>query len=188
MTVEDITQTRLAQRALADRAAGLGAMFDNAGAGIIEYDIASKRIVRVNRVYCAMMGRSEADLLAETDAARLTHPDDRGEHIARTAAIALTGHPYDSEKRYLRADGGVLWARISASITATHEDGRPRSPACNRAGHYRTPRHRSRLARERGNAAALARSRADRCLPARLQYRPAALRPRNADDARFRGR
>jgi diguanylate cyclase (GGDEF)-like protein/PAS domain S-box-containing protein len=121
----DIVALISAEHSNAAHAMELRAMFDNAGAGIVEVDIASKRVVRVNRIYCAMLGRGEAELLADPDPTRLTHPDDRAEHARSTAAIARSGCPYDTEKRYLRADGSILWARLSVSVIAKNAAGRP---------------------------------------------------------------
>ncbi len=126
VTFEDITENRRAQLALAERESELRTIFENAAAGVTEMDFASGRLVRVNRVFCEMLGRSEAELLGRLPRDTLTHPDDVGAANERLSAICETGQAYDAEKRYLRSDGAVVWARISASVSAFDRDGRPR--------------------------------------------------------------
>lgn len=125
ITFEDMTESRRAQLALAERESELRTIFENAAAGVTEMDFATGRLVRVNRVFCEMVGWSEADLLGRLPRDALTHPDDRGAAAERWSGASKTGQAYDAEKRYLRSDGSVVWARISASVSAFGRDGRP---------------------------------------------------------------
>jgi diguanylate cyclase (GGDEF)-like protein/PAS domain S-box-containing protein len=125
VTVENVTGGRRARLALAAREAQLQAIFDNAGAGVVEVDIESNRLVRVNRVFCEILGRSEAYLLAHPDPAELAHAEDRPAHDRGIAALCQTGVSYDAEARYVRGDGTIVWARSSASIAAVDGAGRP---------------------------------------------------------------
>jgi diguanylate cyclase (GGDEF)-like protein/PAS domain S-box-containing protein len=65
--------------------------------------------VRVNPELCRILGRSEADLVGRRDQS-LTHPDDRDADLDAAAEI-LAGrrHTFQTEKRFLRPDGSVVW-------------------------------------------------------------------------------
>jgi PAS domain S-box-containing protein len=89
--------------------------FANAPIGMCLVDLEG-RYVRVNAALCAILGRSEDELLGSSFVA-LTHPDDR---VASTEGWgrlrdgeALT---YQVEKRYLHADGHIVWALVSVSV------------------------------------------------------------------------
>jgi diguanylate cyclase (GGDEF)-like protein/PAS domain S-box-containing protein len=70
------------------------------------------RFVRVNQSLCAMLGYSEEELLGLTFQA-ITHPEDRDSaDLARTSLIARTSEVFETEKRYIRADGEVVWVQL----------------------------------------------------------------------------
>jgi diguanylate cyclase (GGDEF)-like protein/PAS domain S-box-containing protein len=98
-------------------------MFDNAAAGLAECDTVSNRLLRVNRAFCRMMARSETDVLAAATLSALTHPHDRAEDEEFWAAFAEIGQAREIERRYVRGDGAIVWARVSVSIA--DGDGRP---------------------------------------------------------------
>jgi PAS domain S-box-containing protein len=75
-----------------------------------------RRYVAANPAFLRMTGYSEAELRSLTPV-DITHEDDR----ASTEAIItaqLAGQPYlqHREKRYLRKDGGVIWAEVDAFL------------------------------------------------------------------------
>ena len=79
------------------------------------------RVVEINDAFCRMVGRSREELVGRTSF-DYTHPDDR----ARTAgivgeALRRGGERSVVEKRYLRPDGKVVWARLS--LSAAERDG-----------------------------------------------------------------
>ncbi|KAA5610421.1 bifunctional diguanylate cyclase/phosphodiesterase [Rhodovastum atsumiense] len=106
-----------AARALEHEAA-LEAVFANGTAGLAEVEIASGRFVRVNRRYCAITGRSEAELLGGLGPADVLHPAERAQVGQRLRTLAAAGSNWETELRYLRPDGGVVWARLSVSVSA----------------------------------------------------------------------
>ena len=123
--IRSVAESRQAQLASAARASEYQAIFDNAAAGAVEYEPASNRLLRVNRVFCQMMGRSEADLLGGVTPSALTHPDDWDKDSEHWAALTGTGEACNVEKRYLRPDGAIVWAHVSASIAAADGDELP---------------------------------------------------------------
>jgi len=73
-------------------------------------------ILDINRAFLTMLGYTIEEILSQ-DSAHFTHPDD----IARTrefyAFLREHNHaPAAIEKRYVRKDGRILWARASASM------------------------------------------------------------------------
>lgn len=86
---------------------------------------ADGRFLQVNRAACALFDRAEDDLLRCTFQ-ELTHPDDLGADLALLEEL-LEGRrdSYELEKRYLRPDGSVVDARLSA-LVVRDQDGAPR--------------------------------------------------------------
>jgi PAS domain S-box-containing protein len=99
------------------------AMFDVSSVGKVEVEPESGRFLRVNTAMCKFVGYSEAELVTRT-VYDITHPDDRdldGETLPRLRAGEITG--FDLEKRYIRKDGNVVWARVT--VNAIRVPGRP---------------------------------------------------------------
>ena len=78
--------------------------------------------LRVNPALCALLGRSEEELLSTTWAA-VTHPDDvgPGEMLARRLEWGEC-ETAQIEKRYVRPDGSHVWARLNISSTRRASD------------------------------------------------------------------
>lgn len=87
------------------------AIFEDSPVGICVVD-RNLRVVDVNAAYCDMLGRTEAEVMGAL-IPDFTHPEDRGRDIEAMPRV-LSGElaHYKTEKRYLRKDGGVTWARI----------------------------------------------------------------------------
>src|SRR3954449_9949756 len=64
-----------------------------------------------------MLGYTRSDLVGKF-LAELTHPDDVKETARRFAQMIRGGKPYEIEKRYVRKDGSILWADVSASAVS----------------------------------------------------------------------
>jgi len=89
----------------------LQSLVEQAWAGIAQVDLEG-RFVEVNDRYCAMVGRSRAELLGMR-MQDLTHPEDLGGNLSLFGRTAQTGEPFDIEKRYMRPDGTSVWVRNS---------------------------------------------------------------------------
>jgi diguanylate cyclase (GGDEF)-like protein/PAS domain S-box-containing protein len=82
------------------------------------------RALRVNRALCVMLGYEERELLARSGR-EITHPDDFGVEAELTRRLLAGEVPGgETEKRYIRADGSVLFAQLSMSV-ARDRDGQP---------------------------------------------------------------
>ncbi|GLZ33744.1 hypothetical protein Lesp02_59320 [Lentzea sp. NBRC 105346] len=97
--------------------------FDNASIGMSLVDMDFK-LTQVNRALCEMLGRTESELLG-TGFTEFTHPDDREQSLAAAEAMRDNHHgPFRMEKRYLHADGRVLWVVMTSSVVHA-ESGEP---------------------------------------------------------------
>ncbi|MEA2493371.1 MAG: hypothetical protein QOJ29_1282, partial [Thermoleophilaceae bacterium] len=74
------------------------------------------RFLGANRAFASLLGYSERDLL-EHDIFSVTHPDDV--ETERALASALFEHErteYELDKRFVRGDGSIVWARFRAHV------------------------------------------------------------------------
>jgi diguanylate cyclase (GGDEF)-like protein/PAS domain S-box-containing protein len=101
------------------------AAFDSAPIGMALFNTDGE-YVRVNAALCTMLGRTEAELLGRRDQ-EFTHVDDRQADVDAAFHI-LAGRlsTHQTEKRFLRPDGSVVWA-IANLTFLRDEDGRPLS-------------------------------------------------------------
>lgn len=83
------------------------------------------RLLRVNPALAAMLGRS-AEALLQRGFQEITHPDDLAEDLALVdRALAGEIDSYRLRKRYLHAQGHVVWGDLSVAVVR-EEDGRLR--------------------------------------------------------------
>jgi PAS domain S-box-containing protein/diguanylate cyclase (GGDEF)-like protein len=120
---QDITARKAAEAALRESEERFRLAFDDAPIGIA---LVSPRgeWLRVNRRLTEMIGYSEADLFGSTFQ-DITHPDDLDTDLEHVQAV-LAGkiRTYDMEKRYVRADGSLIWILLSVSLVRD-EQGEP---------------------------------------------------------------
>ncbi|HYR29410.1 MAG TPA: PAS domain S-box protein, partial [Thermoanaerobaculia bacterium] len=83
---------------------------------------ATGRFIRVNQAFARLVGRSIEELVGN-DSSAFTHPDDLAltSNTLRTAPLSQEA-PRIGEKRYVRKDGSIVWARTSLS-SAIGDDG-----------------------------------------------------------------
>ena len=119
----DVTERRRAASRLAEAEARFRGAFDHAAIGmaIIATD---GRPLRVNAALCELAGRHEGELL-ELTIAELTHPDDLPAELAHWERL-VSGEirDFEMDKRLLRPDGVLLWARQSTALVRG-DDGAP---------------------------------------------------------------
>ncbi len=103
---------------------GLGLLFWQAAVGIAQTDLTG-RFLRVNSWYCALVGRSQEELL-QLRMQDITDPDDLPGNVSLFERLGKTGEPFEIEKRYRRPDGSIVWVRNSVSCVRD-SSGEPQS-------------------------------------------------------------
>jgi PAS domain S-box-containing protein len=101
------------EEALRESEARLRATVEQATAGVARCDT-NGRILFANRTLCKMLGYTESELIGRS-VADVTHRDDVKRNMRLFWRMIRSGKPFEIEKRYIRKDGSVLWADVSAS-------------------------------------------------------------------------
>ncbi|SDP29229.1 PAS domain S-box-containing protein/diguanylate cyclase (GGDEF) domain-containing protein [Nakamurella panacisegetis] len=96
--------------------------FDRAGIGMALISLAPDnygRYLRVNPMFCRIVGREENAILQLTSA-QLTHPDDQAEDVRQLRALHTgTESMYQRDKRYIKGDGTPVWVTITVSSSGS---------------------------------------------------------------------
>ncbi len=122
--VQDITERKLAQESLQDKYREFAAIFERSIVGKGEVNPVTGRFLRVNQALADLTGYSIAELcrMTFTD---ITHPDDRQRDLEIFAQVRSgLAESWQSEKRYLRKDGSIIWVNVAGNIIR-YDDGRP---------------------------------------------------------------
>ncbi len=109
----DITQEIEKRLEAYEREESYATLISQSPLGIAIISTVTGKIYSVNPSFCRILGRSEAELTTTTWQA-FTHPEDIAPNEELNAQI-LRGErsEYAIEKRYLRPDGTILWARLT---------------------------------------------------------------------------
>jgi len=110
----------------ADHAAAIEALFVTDIAGIAQADLRTGRFTRVNARMCKMLGRSEQELLSLSPA-DVQHPEDSARVMPDFIKAMTQNGWWKGEVRHILPDGGIMWALISATVTARDARGAPLS-------------------------------------------------------------
>jgi diguanylate cyclase (GGDEF)-like protein/PAS domain S-box-containing protein len=95
--------------------------FDEAAIGMTITSLEG-RYLRVNRSFAAMVGRAQEDLVG-AHVRDVTHPDDAAADIDAIARMAAgEQESYDVEKRYVRPDGEIVWARLGVTVVTVGDE------------------------------------------------------------------
>ncbi len=109
---KDITEHKRAEKALRESERRFRAVYEKSPVGIALVDTQTRRFLQANPKFCAIVGRSEEELL-QLDMVSITHPDDveiSNEYMRGVIQEKLVN--FGLEKRYLRPDGSVRWGRV----------------------------------------------------------------------------
>ncbi len=120
----DVTDMVKAQEALQESEERFRTFFELAAVGTTQLDPATMRFSRTNQRFCEMTGYTCEELRSMTFN-ELTHPEDRTLDAEAFAKTLLPGAPtYETEKRYIRKDGRIIWVHVWAAVA--HDSlGRP---------------------------------------------------------------
>lgn len=98
-----------------DETAAFNTLLSLSGVGVVQVDFEG-RIVRVNRRYGEILGYTQDELISKA-IADITHPDDRRrDEDSLHEMLAGRLQEYCVEKRYVRKDGAVIAARLTAAL------------------------------------------------------------------------
>ena len=99
----------------ADLEARFRATFEHAAVGLAQLD-ADGRIVLANERLCAILGYTRAELV-ELSFRDVSHPEDReSSALPRARMYAGEIRQFALRKRYLRKDGSIVWAQVTAAL------------------------------------------------------------------------
>ncbi|HRD44991.1 MAG TPA: PAS domain S-box protein [Caulobacter sp.] len=113
--LRDVTERREAEARAEAEAAILRSAFEHGAVGkaLITPD---GRFQRINPALCDLLGYSEAEMLV-LDFRDITHPDDLDADLERVRQLRDGQIPsYRLDKRYLRADGSIVWVELTVSL------------------------------------------------------------------------
>ena len=113
--ISDITDQRRAEEELRASEQRFRNSFAHSATGILLVDL-NGRFVETNRAYSEITGYTQTELESLTFL-DITHPEDV-DRCVRVFRQMLDGEiaSYLIEKRYVRKDGGVVWARVSSTL------------------------------------------------------------------------
>ncbi|HTK71560.1 MAG TPA: EAL domain-containing protein [Croceibacterium sp.] len=114
LAVRDQTAWNRANEAIRSREAQLANIFSQAIVGIVESG-PDGRARLVNERFCEILGRSESEVLG-TEVMEFTHPADMESVQALLRAKRVKGESFQTEKRYLRPNGDIVWCKLSVSF------------------------------------------------------------------------
>jgi PAS domain S-box-containing protein len=113
--MEDITERKEAQEALRQSEERFRGLVEQGPIGIALMD-RDYRLLKANEALCRMLGYSPSELLGKSPL-DFTHPDDRQATIDLTERLFVAQVPMRKlEKRYLKKNGEVIWANVTASL------------------------------------------------------------------------
>ena len=111
-----------ARRALSDSEARFRATFENAAVGVALVGTDGS-ILRANNSFARMLGYSVEELQTRTFQ-DLTHPDDLATNLSvLNKTLVGEADSYSIEKRYVRRDGGVVWASLTVGCARKTDGG-----------------------------------------------------------------
>ena len=116
---EDVcAETRMAYHAARESEERFKGAFEGAPIGMVLHtiDVRAGRLLQVNRAMCDITGYTDDELVGRS-LVDMTHPDDVQESSALVEG--LVGGEIDRfqlEKRYIHADGHVIWALVHGSV------------------------------------------------------------------------
>jgi len=111
----DINDRKRAEEALRESEERFRGTFENAAVGIAHVD-SQGQFLRVNEKFCDIVGCPRAQFIGHT-IPEMTHPDDIAADLAQFGPLMRGELPsYAMEKRFLRADGAIVWVQLTASL------------------------------------------------------------------------
>ncbi len=116
----DITARKRAEEELRLSEERFRNIFDEGPVGMILAN-RNREIVTVNKAFCRLLGYSLQELVGQR-LVDLTYEEDREKSLNFAAQLSADKAPQTQwEKRYVRKDGGIVWAKVTASTIHSKE-------------------------------------------------------------------
>jgi two-component system, LuxR family, sensor kinase FixL len=118
---QDLLRAARLSRELQTSEAEFRSLFELSAVGAAQAVPETGRLTRVNKRFCEITGYS-SDALRGMTYRDLTHPDDVALDAARIRLV-LQGQAetWESEKRYIRKDGSIVWVLVSGTMIPDHQ-------------------------------------------------------------------
>lgn len=95
--------------------------FENTSVGIAHVSLDGEWL-ELNDQLCKILGYERAEVLDKSLSA-IRHPDDRAAHSARLASLIAGKRPnFQSEERFIRKDGTLVWVGVSGDLQKSEID------------------------------------------------------------------
>ncbi len=121
-TIQDIHEFRETRMALRQSEERFSLAFEASGSGFAISDLQG-RYVRVNPAFCDLLGYRMEELL-RLGRDDVTHPEELEISQRRTEMLVSgSANAVSREKRYVRKDGGIIWAVTTTVAMADPQDG-----------------------------------------------------------------
>lgn len=111
--MHDITERKRANDALRQSEELYRAFVNQTAVGMARTDLKG-RIVFANQKFCEILGYNQSELIGKS-IRDIIHRDYVSETRRSFQRLVKKGIPYHLEKRYLRKNGSLVWAKVSAS-------------------------------------------------------------------------
>jgi two-component system sensor histidine kinase UhpB len=112
--VTDVTERHGAEERLRESEERFRAIFFQAAVGIAQ-TTTDRQWLLLNDRLCQILGYSREELRGKTFI-DITHPDDRESSLAAQRKLLAGDGLSSMEKRYIRKDGSIVWARVFLSV------------------------------------------------------------------------
>ena len=114
LTFIDITPRRAAEADLLESERRLLSFARLSTVPVADKDLAGRYKI-ANEPYCALLGRTELELLGRSFL-DFIHPDDRAHNVELLDRLVADGRASEMESRSLRSDGSAVWVHDSVSL------------------------------------------------------------------------
>jgi PAS domain S-box-containing protein len=117
----DITAQKIMESALRESEERFRKIFENSALGVT-LTAPDFRFLQVNQAFSSMMGYSREELtrMSFTD---ITHPENLAPDIDQIKKLGSGDIPlYRTQKRYIRKDGGIVWASLTVSAIRANDN------------------------------------------------------------------